>query len=358
MTRAVSPEPDLVLPAGRQALDTFRLALDCLPDASLLIDQAGKVVFANQAYQLLTGYPSSDIEGQPLCELVEPDGATAEPSRALCRSQHGFLSLSAIIRPLAGDLGKRLRLVRLEESSQRRSLVDELSAGLQLEGEFLARISHELRTPLTAVQEGVDVVLEGLTGPLNERQKEFLQLAKRNVQRLIRLVTDTLEFDRLKRGERSGPRERINLESLIRDCVAQYERAAVICAPDARDVWVEAELKRIQDVLDKLLLNAVRHSSNAQIAVSLRCANGGAIVEVADSGPGIPADKLTEIFGEFQQLSTGPGRTVGGVGLGLTIAKLIIEQHGGRIWAESEPGRGSRFCIFLKTCTVSAEETP
>ena len=110
----------------------------------------------------------------------------------------------------------------------------------------------------------------------------------------------------------------------------------------------------LTDLYQLNMLQAYRDAGMTGSAV--RCAGGESTVEVADSGPGIPADKLAEIFGEFEQLSIGPGRTVGGVGLGLTIAKLIVEQHGGRIWAESEPGSGARFYFALKTCLPTAEK--
>jgi signal transduction histidine kinase len=323
-----------------------------LADPSLLIDASERILYANQAYERATGYPSADVEGQSLSELVEPDGSNADAASTLCRSTHGFLSMRAFIRPLAGG---DLRLMLLEEgSAPRGTIVERLSARMELKGEFLARLSHELRTPLTAVQEGLDLVLDGLTGPLNEQQTEFLELARRNVHRLNRLVTDTLELDSLKRGHIPAPRERIDLAAIVRQGAGRYDEVEIWCPPES--VWVEADAEQIDNVLQKLIQNAIRHSPHSRVQVAVRCAGGESTVEVADSGPGIPADKLAEIFGEFEQLSIGPGRTVGGVGLGLTIAKLIVEQHGGRIWAESEPGSGARFYFALKTCLPTAEK--
>ena len=321
------------------------------------MDASERILYANQAYERATGYPTADVEGQRLSDLMEPDGSNADAASTLCRSTLGFLSMRAFIRPLASMAGDELRLVRLEEGgSPRGTIVERLGAGMELKGEFLARISHELRTPLTAVQEALDLVLDGLTGPVNEQQTEFLELARRNVRRLNRLVTDTLELDSLKRGHLPAPRERIDLAAVVRRGASRYAEVEIWCPQDA--VWVEADADLIDNVLQKLIQNALRHSAHSRVQVSVRCSAGESTVEVADSGPGIPPDKLTDIFGEFEQLSVGPGRTVGGVGLGLTIAKLIIEQHGGRIWAESEPGNGARFYFALKTCLPTAEKLP
>lgn len=341
----------------RPLKETIRLAVDCLPDPCLVIDPDEHMLYANAAYEQLTGYPSCEIEGRSLSDILEPNGSNADPASALCRARTGFLAMRAAIRPFAGGLDPGLRLVRLEEAEPPAAFVERLGAGLALEGEFLARISHELRTPLTAVQEGLDIVLDGLTGPLNDRQKEFLELSRRNVHRLIRLVNDTLELDGLKRGERPGLRERIDLTRLVSAC-AQAHGGVQFHSETPRQVWAEIDPRRIQDVLDKLIQNAIRHSSNTAVSVHLRAGALEAVVEVSDSGPGIPEDKLDDIFEEFEQLSVGPGRTVGGVGLGLTIAKLIVEQHGGRIWVESEPGRGARFFFSLMLCSPPAEKFP
>jgi signal transduction histidine kinase len=336
------------------ATEPVRLALDCLPDASLLVDEAERIVYANTAYERMSGFDLTPVQGRPLRDFVELDGAMAAPESALCRRRHGgFAPCTATVRPMAGALAGRLRLVRLEENGRRRSLLEELSSGLDIKGEFLARVSHELRTPLTAMQEGIDVVLDGLTGPLNERQIEFLQLARRNAQRLNRLVKDTLEFDSLKRGETPRRRQACSLVRMVRLAASRYEQ--VECA-NAPSLWVQADPPRIEDAIGKLVENAVRHSGGGAVRVAMWREGAEAVLEVADSGPGIPQDKLCEVFGEFEQLSVGPGRTVGGVGLGLTIAKLIVEQHGGRIWAESGRSNGCRFYIALKTCPPPAEE--
>ena len=143
-----------------------------------------------------------------------------------------------------------------------------------------------------------------------------------------------------------------DLDRLLRESIERYGDADYAAG---EPVWVEMDCERIRDVVDRLMQNAIRHS-RSRIRVSLRVTNGKAVVTVADSGPGIPQNKLESIFGEFEQLSLGPGRTVGGVGLGLAIVKLVVERHGGRVWAESEVGKGACFRFSLKTCSPPVEK--
>jgi signal transduction histidine kinase len=331
----------------------LRLALDCLPEASLLVDGAGNVLYANAAYYTLAGFPPAYLEGRRLEDFIERDRDCATGDRVLFRRKKSpLLSLRALIRPMAGANERRLQLVTLDGARPLSSTSRE-GSGVQIDASFLARVSHELRTPLTAMQEGIDVVLEGFAGPLNERQIEFLELARRNVRRLNRLVTDTFELDNLKRigGLATKP---VDLRRLVRESAALHPRTT--CIPDGPPHWVDVDSARIRDALDRIIHNALQHGAESPVQIEILSREDQATVVVADSGPGIPPDELAYIFGEYEQVSAGPGRTVGGVSLGLAIARLIIERHGGRIWAESELGRGSRFCFSLKVCPSPVEE--
>jgi signal transduction histidine kinase len=139
----------------------------------------------------------------------------------------------------------------------------------------------------------------------------------------------------------------------LHECADSYPQ---LRCEAAAPVWARIERPRIREVIERLVQNGLRHSGS-EVSLKLLAAETEATVVVADSGRGIPPDKLEVIFDEFEQLSTGPGRTVGGVGLGLPIVKLIVEQHRGKVWAESQPGRGSRFCFTLKTCPAPVEKS-
>ncbi len=220
-------------------------------------------------------------------------------------------------------------------------------------------VSHELRTPLTAIKEAVDVVADGTAGEVNKTQADFLTLAKRNVDRLHRLINDTLDFSKLERGEFNiefGPRD---LNALVAETVAQQRLAAgkqglrLELALDGRLPPVRMDPDRISQVLTNLIGNAIRYGESGWIEVVTTRSGDEVVVRIQDTGPGIPEDKLNNIFDAFVQLSTGPGRRSGGTGLGLAICKKIIELHGGRIWVESEVGEGSAFSFSLRPANSS-----
>jgi len=196
--------------------------------------------------------------------------------------------------------------------------------------------------------------VEDLTaGPLNKQQAEFLFLAKRNVDRLHRLINDTLDFSKIERGEFRLHSARHDLNTIAREVVFQQRLAA-----KQRGLQLELALEeslepvlfdpdRISQVLVNLIGNAIRYCEGSWIEVGTTIEGAEVIVRVQDSGPGIAEDQLKNIFDPFVQLSTGPGRKVGGTGLGLAIARQIVELHGGRIWVEAELGKGSAFYFAL-----------
>lgn len=217
--------------------------------------------------------------------------------------------------------------------------------------EIVAKLSHEFRTPLTAIQESVDILLDGLAGPLQPRQLEFLTLARRNVSRLKKLIDDLLDLSSLQKG--SIPLRMVEADLWTIARLAVEARQALgqpitlerTCEPRLTAALVDPE--RTRQVVLRLLENVAVHSGcEARVRVSR--AGDEVVVEVADAGPGIPEDKIASIFEAFSQLSTGPGRKVGGAGLGLTLAKHFIERQGGRLWLQSRPGDGTRFFVALK----------
>jgi len=238
--------------------------------------------------------------------------------------------------------------------TERNRMVAAMERAMMVKGEFTSMVSHELRTPLTAIKEAIDIVADETAGPTNQNQAEFLQLAKRNVDRLHRLINDVLDFSKLERGESRLRHALHDLNALTREIVTQQQLAAekqglrIDLSVDEGIGLVPMDDDCISQVLVNLIGNAIRHGGSGRIEVSTTRRNGEAIVKVQDKGPGIPGNEMERIFDAFVQLSTGPGRRVGGTGLGLAICKQIIELHGGRIWVESEAGRGSAFYFSLR----------
>jgi two-component system sensor histidine kinase GlrK len=224
----------------------------------------------------------------------------------------------------------------------------------KIKSEFFSMMSHELRTPLTSIKEGTALVREGIAGPITEKQGRLLNIIAEESHRLIDLVNSLLDLSKMEAGMMVFHLEKGSLAPLI-------ERALMEIGPlvESRKINIETKIEpalpmlkidneRILQLLRNLVGNAVKFTSaGGFVGISARPIEGGVEVSVTDTGPGIPKEKVQTIFDKFQQITPAGPYQVKGTGLGLAIAKHIVVSHGGRIWAESELGQGSRFIFVL-----------
>ena len=229
---------------------------------------------------------------------------------------------------------------------------DEAERANRAKDVFLAAVSHELRTPLNVIIGWADQLQRRSDDPA--AVKRGLDAIERAARMQARLVDDLLDVSRAITGKLTIRRETVVLasvlESAIDDARTNARAKAIDVSADIRlDAVVEGDPDRLQQVFSNLLVNAIKFTpQGGRISVCAVRANGDAEVDVVDTGVGIPADRLPNIFEPFQQVSAGRDRQLGGMGLGLAIAKRVVELHGGRISAQSAgPGRGSRFTVVL-----------
>ncbi len=223
-----------------------------------------------------------------------------------------------------------------------------------MKDEFISTVSHELRTPLTSLRASLGLISSGSLDKRPEKQKQMLEVAIGNCDRLVRLVNDILDFDRVEKGGMPLHREVMPAGDILRRAADVEHEAALKANITFRfdvtpDVTVDVDLERILQVLAELVSNAIKFSP-PQTIIKLGahpCGEGEVCIVVEDQGRGIPQEKLDMIFERFQQGDASDSRALGGTGLGLAICRRIIQQHGGRIWAESDPGKGSRFLFTL-----------
>jgi PAS domain S-box-containing protein len=225
----------------------------------------------------------------------------------------------------------------------------------RMKDEFVSTVSHELRTPLTSMRASLGLIASGALQSRPEKTKQMLNLAIGNTDRLVNLVNDILELERIGSGKAELHYCEVDANDLL------HRAADLLSGTAAKSgihftfgepgvhLWVDAD--RILQTLTNLLSNAIKFSlPEGEIHMAaFHSAPGEATMEVRDYGRGIPADKLEHIFGRFQQVDASDSRVMGGTGLGLAICRSIVAQHGGRIWAESEIGRGARFLFTLPT---------
>jgi signal transduction histidine kinase len=229
----------------------------------------------------------------------------------------------------------------------------ELEKAIQVKSDFVSMASHELRTPLVAIREGISIVLSGKTGVLSGQQTEFLDMAKKNVDRLGRLINDILDFQKLESGKVVMKMEENDLNEVANEVCNMMmhvtkEKGLQLTTELAGNVpKVKFDRDKITQVLTNLISNAIEFTAKGTITVETSTKDNVVKLAVRDTGIGIKEEEMPEIFQKFSQLERGLERKPGGTGLGLVICKEIIERHGGKIWAESKFGEGSTFYFVL-----------
>lgn len=247
--------------------------------------------------------------------------------------------------------------------AEQRRTAEHLAQMDQLKSQFLANMSHELRTPLNSIIGFSRLMLKGLEGPLTDNQRQELNIIYDSGQHLLALINDILDISKINADKMRLHCEEVDLHDLVENLlesttpllrgkeVELYDDLPSSLPP------VHADRRRLRQILLNLLSNSAKFTKSGWIAVrarEVRTLNSqtGSVepsveISVSDSGVGIPKSKLGEIFQEFTQVDSSDSRRAGGTGLGLPIAKKLVELHGGRIWVDSEPGRGSTFSFTL-----------
>jgi two-component system sensor histidine kinase GlrK len=378
-------------PPKKECLDKIKTHYE---DYQLLINQEVKYVKANRRYrkraydagkekaadgileqlEKLENYSRQDIRSR--MTFLEEAGAAAERFAIVMSGTAiilvvltSFLITRGITRPLTTLMGKtkeissgvfkgNLRISSPPEISELsiafNSMCDKLRVVDRMKSDFFSTMSHELRTPLTSIKEGTSLLLEGVAGAITDKQRRLLNILAEESNRLIGLVSSLLDLSKMEAGMMSYSFEPTRLIPLIDKVMQEIGPIA-----EAKKIHVETEIghdlpllrldrERMLQALRNVIGNAIKFTPNGgRVRISAQPVDQGVKVLVADTGPGIPAKNLTMIFEKFQQAPLPGSYPTKGTGLGLAIVKHIITSHGGKIWAESELGKGSLFIFFL-----------
>ena len=282
-----------------------------------------------------------------VCNGREPRRLTAEEIR--------------LIESMTDQLGVAIDNISLfeelkEKSAQLQTANIELSEANKHKSQFLANVSHELRTPLNAIIGSTDNMLDGIIGELNEKQARYLARTQTNAEHLSLLIEDLLDLSVIESGKMDIKAKNVSLANLVIEVAESLRPVAEKKPVDLEIGSIDASLTawadrdRIVQVLNNLIGNAVKFTppqGKVTVAAQRRDGNGWVQVSVADTGPGIPLEEANKIFDEFYQIPQSGEPKAKGMGLGLTIAKKIVEKHGGKIWVQSEPAKGSTFFFTL-----------
>ncbi len=358
--------------------------LESVGDGIYGMDLEGRVTVVNSAAAQMLGYTQEEMLGKPLHELIHhsrADGSsypesecpiskslstldtvrvtnevfwrkdgTSFPVAYVTRPQIDSRSQSSPKRRWSDDpksSGKAVGVVVAFTDITERQALD------RMKDEFISTVSHELRTPLTSVRAALGLIGAGVLNSRPEKFHQMLDIAIGNTDRLVRLVNDILDLERIASGKAELHYATSSADDLLRRATvllqADAAKAQILFTFSAGKVTVWADPDRVLQTLTNLISNAIKFSPvNSVIHLSAHnVSDSEAQITVSDRGRGIPADKLEQIFERFQQVDASDSRSRGGTGLGLAICRSIIHQHGGRIWATSLLGEGSSFSFTL-----------
>lgn len=223
----------------------------------------------------------------------------------------------------------------------------------RLKDEFVSTVSHEIRTPLSIIKEGVNLLIDKIPGPINEKQERVLTATKVNIDRLARIIDNLLDTAALESGKYKLTRELIDIADVIKQVTAAFESKARDKGLELRvnapkpGVQLLADADKIAQIFTNLIGNAIKFTEQGCIEISAIEKEQEIECAVADTGKGISKEDLTHIFSKFQQFGRKQGPGEKGTGLGLVIAEGVVKLHQGRIWVESELHKGTRFIFTL-----------
>ena len=354
--------------------DEWALTFDAVPDLILILDNQHRVVLANKAMAQRMGCAPEDLVGQTCYQVVHD--AHAPPmfcphSRLLTSGEEHAVEIHderlggtflVSVSPIRGPGGTILGSVHVARDISEQKRAESLAVeAVRQRDQFLAMLSHELRNPLGAILNAACVVkrLPAQAGPFSDA----LAVIERQAQQMSYLLDDLLDVSRVMQGKIAMSQEKVDLTGIVSDAVA-----AVRSLLDARNqtltldisdqpLHVRGDPARLQQIQVNLLTNAVKFTPlGGQIRLRLQREDEAAVLNVADDGEGISRDMLESIFELFVQADTTLHRQQGGLGIGLTLVRMLVEMHGGRVTAHSAgAGQGSEFVVHLPLLVEAAE---
>jgi PAS domain S-box-containing protein len=331
-----------------------------IAEGLVVLDAQGKVIMMNPAAEKLLGISRKDMAGKQLSENLKEEELVSlvkgAPEREdqeielISKDDETKKVLRASSAVIESENGQTIGMVSVLTDITKQKELDRLKSS------FVSNVSHELRTPIVAMEKSLSLLLSETTGEISETQEQFLSIADRNLKRLARLINDLLDLSKLEAGKLEIRREPCSIDKILNESIEALDNWA-----KTKSISIERRFQeglpevnidpdRIIQVLTNLVGNAIKFTPNngrVKVEAALSRGNNEIIVTVEDTGIGITKEHLTKIFDKFYQVGERVSTDIMGTGIGLSIAKEIVELHGGRIWAESEQGEGAKFIFTL-----------
>ena len=336
--------------------------VESLPEPIIVTNSEHRIILMNQAAEEMLNVDKQEWLEYKVTEVVKEkdvsrllvesayprkESASSDALIAIAKKE-GIKYFKPHQTYIIDDLGNLQGLVTLFEDVTRFQNLD------RMKSEFIATVSHEFRTPLTSINMALDILLKKVLGEVNLNQLELLQGAKKDSERLIRMVKNLLDMSRLESGQFQSEIKDLDLKNIIQSVTESlklsFEQKKIklkLVIPDSVPV-TSGDALQISWVINNLLSNALRYTPlEGEITVTILEFGDTIQFSVSDTGRGIPRESFNTIFDKFVQITEKTDSAPGSVGLGLAIAKKVVEAHGGKIWVESEIGKGSIFTFTL-----------
>jgi len=338
-------------------------AVEQSPSTVAITDLEGNLEYVNPKFTQLTGYTLDEVKGKNPRVLKSGDKGSEVYKNLwetivagnewrgefLNKKKNGEVYWEyASISPIRDAVGKTTHYIKVAEDVTERKRLE------KVKDDFVSMVSHELRTPLTAIKESINIVYDGSAGEINAEQKDFIETAKRNVDRLARLINDVLDFQKLQSGRMEFYSQETDLPKLLDEVystmmpLARNKGLDLLLNVSPRLPLVHLDKDKIIQVLTNLINNAIKFTDQGKVTVVAMHEGPNAVrISVSDTGIGIKQDDIPKLFSSFSQVAPIQYKKTGSTGLGLVISKEIVQKHGGKIWIESEFGKGTTFHFVL-----------
>lgn len=360
---------------ARQAAEQERAMFDSAVDGMLLLDCDGSIMRANPSIERMFGYAAADLAGKSnMFLMAEPfspeqslawlarvgragvDGAGRRQEFAGKRADGSIFETEVAISRF-GDDGNIRFVAAIRDITHRKHAE-------RMKSEFVSTVSHELRTPLTSIGGSLALLASGAIGQIDDKAARLVAIAHSNCERLIRLINDLLDIEKIESGKMSFDMRKVTLAPIIHRTVnanRQIAQSHEVTLEIGLPPWpqcVEGDPDRIEQVLTNLVSNAIKFSPAGQsVYVTTSQRQGRVRIEVCDRGSGVPAEFRDRIFSKFAQADSTDTRMRGGTGLGLAIVREIAMRHGGQAGFEDRTGGGSIFWFELPLLKEEADTT-
>jgi PAS domain S-box-containing protein len=353
------------LTAQRFAEDKFRLAVESCPSGMVMIDRMGKIVMVNTEVERLFGHRREELLGRSIDILLparlrgqharQRDGFIHHPEARRMGAGRDLFGLRKDGTEFPVEVG--LNPIQTSEGLLVLSVIVDISERKRLErlkDEFVSTVSHELRTPLTSISGSLGLLIGGAAGKLPESAQRLLAIAQSNSQRLVRLVNDILDIEKMESNRIAFNFKPVDARTLVEQAIEDNRGFAdgyavrVRLDPQSVAGEVHADPDRLVQVVTNLLSNAIKFSPpDGEVVVSIERRDHRVRISVRDHGPGIPSEFRPHIFEKFAQADATDAGRKGGTGLGLSIVKQIVTRLGGTVDFEDAPGGGTAFHVDL-----------